>query len=163
MGFDDEKAFTALKLITTGAAGMFAGAAAYINTCEHPARMALADTKMCHKQWKESFDRAKVYQGRLALVTVASGLGAYYLKSSSTGTPWLIAAGTMATIFPYTLFILKPNSIDPIYDDEITAKKSENFIRGTVNAWNSYHAFRTVVGFSTFLWCLGHLTSDKLW
>lgn len=81
----------------------------------------------------------------------------------SKGTPWLIAAGAMATVFPYTLFILKPNSIDPIYDDEITAKKSESFIRGTINSWNSYHAFRTVLGCSTFLWCLGHLTCDKLW
>lgn len=85
MGFDEQKAFTALKIIATGAAGMFAGGAAYINICEHPARMTLADTKMCHKQWKESFDRAKVYQARLALVTAASGLGAYYLKSSPKG------------------------------------------------------------------------------
>ena len=85
MGFDEDKAFTALKLISTGAAGMFAGGAAYINICEHPARMTLPDTKMCHKQWKESFDRAKVLQVRLALVTAASGIGAYYLKSSSKG------------------------------------------------------------------------------
>ena len=84
MSFDEDKAFTALKLITTGASGMFAGGAAYINICEHPARMTLTDTKMCHKQWKESFDRAKIYQSRLALVAVASGLGAYCVKKSSS-------------------------------------------------------------------------------
>ena len=78
MGFDLDDLFPCLDVLSTVAAGMFVGGALYINLVEHPARMTIADTKACHKEWMESFDRAKVLQSRLALVSILSGAGAYY-------------------------------------------------------------------------------------
>ena len=75
---------------------------------EHPARMTIADTKSCHKEWKESFVRATVLQSRLALVSIVSGAGAY-CATQKKGLPFLVGGGLIATIFPCTLFILKPN------------------------------------------------------
>ena len=50
----------ALKLITTGIAGLYTGGAAIIHVAESPARLTL-DTVNCRKQWAEAFNRAKGY------------------------------------------------------------------------------------------------------
>lgn len=164
MGFDLDDLFPCLEVVSTVAAGMFVGGALYINLVEHPARMTIADTKSCHKEWMESFDRAKVLQSRLALVSIVSGAGAYYCNPKK-GLPFLVGGGLIATIFPYTLFILKPNSIDPIYDEEITSKKSESVVRETIDKWNSYHMVRSLITLPVFAGYVMYLASGhkKFW
>ena len=61
MGLDADDLFSCLEVLSTVAAGIFSGSAIYVNVVEHPARMTLTDTKSCHRQWMESFDRAKVF------------------------------------------------------------------------------------------------------
>ncbi|EDO42705.1 predicted protein [Nematostella vectensis] len=160
MGFDCETFFPILKAATTITCGVFVGGAVYINVVEHPARMTLDDTKQCHKQWMESFDRARVFQGRLALSTVLTGAGAYYCNPSK-GLSFLIGGCSMAVIFPFTLFVLKPASIDPIYDKEITSKQPEDFVRGTIDKWNKYHAVRSVIAFGVFVGLVSELVHGK--
>lgn len=164
MGFDAEDLFPCLEVLSTVAAGVFVGGALYINVVEHPARMTLSDTKACHKEWMESFDRAKVFQSRLALVSALSGAGAYYCNPKK-GLPYLIGGGLLASIFPYTKFILKPNSIDPIYDKDITSKKSEGVIRETIDKWNSYHMVRSFISLPVFVGFVTYLASNhkKFW
>ncbi|XP_068711444.1 uncharacterized protein [Montipora capricornis] len=164
MGFDTEDLFSCLEVLSTVTVGAFSGAAFYINVVEHPARMTLTDTKACHQEWMESFDRAKVFQSRLALVSIISGAGAYYCNPEK-GLPFLLGGGILATIFPYTLFILKPNSIDPIYDKEITSKKSETVIRDTINKWNNYHMVRSFISLPVFVGFVTYLASNhkKFW
>lgn len=164
MGFDLDDLFPCLEVVSTVAAGIFVGGAVYINLVEHPARMTLPDTKSCHKEWMESFDRARVLQGRLALVSALSGAGAYYCNPKK-GLPFLVGGGLVATIFPYTLFVLKPNSIDPIYDEEITNKKSESVVRETIDKWNSYHMVRSIVTLPVFVGYVMYLASGhkKFW
>jgi hypothetical protein len=151
MGFDREALFPILKAASTISVGIFAGGAIYINVVEHPSRMAM-DTKNCHKQWKESFDRARVFQGRMALLSAVTAVGAYYCKPSK-GLTFLLGGCTMALIFPYTLFVLKPASIDPIYADydKLVARESEEFVRDTVDKWNKYHAVRSVISFTVLV------------
>lgn len=164
MGFDAEDLFPCLEVLSTVAAGVFVGGALYINVVEHPARMTLNDTKACHKEWMESFDRAKVFQSRLALVSALSGAGAYYCNPKK-GLPYLIGGGLLASIIPYTIFILKPNSIDPIYDKDITSKKSEGVIRETIDKWNSYHMVRSFISLPVFVGFVTYLASNhkKFW
>lgn len=164
MGLDLDDLFPCLEVISTVAAGMFVGGAVYINLVEHPARMTLPDTKSCHKEWMESFDRAKVLQSRLALVSIAAGAGAYYCNPKK-GLPFLVGGGLTATIFPFTLFVLKPNSIDPIYDEEITSKKSESVVRETIDKWNCYHMVRSIITLPVFVGYVMYLASGhkKFW
>ena len=132
----------------------------FINLVEHPSRMALSDTKSCHQEWMQSFNRASVLQSRLALVCVVSGASAYYCNPKQ-GLPFLLAGGLIGSLIPYTIFILKPNSIDPIYDEEITLKKSESFVRETIDKWNTYHMVRSLVSFPAFVGCVVYLVSGK--
>ena len=164
MGFDLDDLFQCLEVVSTVTAGIFVGNSLYVNLVEHPARMALSDTKSCHKEWMESLDRAKVLQSRLALVSIVSGAGAYYCNPKK-GLPFLVGGGLIATIFPYTLFILKPNSIDPIYDEEITSKKSESVVRETIDKWNSYHMVRSSITLPVFASYVLYLASGhkKFW
>jgi len=164
MGFDLDDLFQCLEVVSTVTAGIFVGNALYVNLVEHPARMALSDTKSCHKEWMESLDRAKVLQSRLALASIASGAGAYYCNPKK-GLPFLVGGGLIATIFPYTLSILKPNSIDPIYDKEITSKKSESVVRETIDKWNSYHMVRSSITLPVFASYVFYLASGhkKFW
>ena len=164
MGFDLDDLFPCLEVVSTVAAGIFVGSALYVNIVEHPARMTVTDTKSCHKQWMESFDRAKVLQSCLALVSVSSGAGAYYCNPKK-GLPFLLGGGLVATVFPYTIFILKPNSIDPIYDEEITNKKSESVVRETIDKWYSYHMIRGMITLPVFVGYVAYLASGhkKFW
>jgi len=148
---DGETLFPILKATATIAVGAFAGGALYINIVEHNARMAL-DTRACHKEWKESFDRAAVYQGRLALLTASTAVGAYFCNPAK-GKAFLIGGCAMGLIFPYTLFMLKPASIDPIYADydKLVARDSEEFVRNTIIKWNNYHAVRSFISFGVLL------------
>lgn len=164
MGLDADDLFSCLEVLSTVAAGIFSGSAIYVNVVEHPARMTLTDTKSCHRQWMESFDRAKVLQSCLALVSTVSGVGAYYCNPKK-GLPFLIGGGIVALVFPYTLFILKPNSIDPIYDKDITSKKSESVIRDTIVKWNNYHMVRSFIGMPVFVGYVVYMASNhkKFW
>ena len=54
--------------------------------------MTIADTKSCHKEWMESFDRAKVLQIRLVLIFMVSGAVAYYCNPKK-GLPFLVGGG----------------------------------------------------------------------
>ena len=155
MGIDYEDVFPFLRTVATVTAGMFAGGSVYINVVEHPARMAIEDTKSCHSQWMQSLDRAGVFQRRLALISAVSGVGAYFCNNSK-GLPYLIGGGAVACIFPYTLFILKPKSIDPIYDEDITSKKSEEVVRGTIDSWNRYHMVRSLITVPVFIFLVAH-------
>lgn len=145
MKFDCDTMLPILKAVSTISVGLFAGGGIYINVVEHNARMEL-DTKSCHVQWKASFDRAKVHQSRLVMITAISGAGAFYCKPSEEMT-FLIGGCSMLLILPYTLFVLKPASIDPIYDDydKIVDRESEEFVRDTIVKWNKYHAVRSVL------------------
>lgn len=158
---DGETLFPILKAAATIAVGAFAGGALYINIVEHNARMTL-DTRACHKEWKESFDRAAVYQGRLALFSASSAIGAYFCNPSK-GKAFLVGGCVMAIIFPYTLFILKPASIDPIYADydKLVERDSEAFVRNTIVKWNSYHAVRSFISLSVLVDFVADMLCEK--
>lgn len=142
---DGETLFPILKATATIACGVFAGGALYINIVEHNARMTL-DTRACHKQWKESFDRAAVFQGRLALLSATTGVAAYYCNPSK-GRAFLLGGCAMGLIIPYTVLILKPASIDPIYADydKLVERESEEYVRDIIVKWNNYHAVRSFI------------------
>ena len=90
-----------LELIATLTAGLFAGAALYINLVEHPARMTL-DTKSAATEWATSYSRATRMQAPLALLSLFAGLASWWL-SGRIG--WAVAALLIGAVVPFTFIV----------------------------------------------------------
>ena len=153
---DAEDALKLLKFASTIATGVIAGGAIYINVVEHPARMELDDVQSLHRQWRESFDRAKFLMAGTSLLPIAGGIAAFAIDQAK-GKPWLITAGLLAFNVPYTGIAMKPRVIEPIYDYEVAGKKDPGEIRDTVDKWNTFHKVRTIVDLSALAWCVYNL------
>ena len=95
----------AFEFIATLCAGLFAGAALYINIAEHPARMGL-ETRIAALQWAPSYKRATWLQAPLALLSFLSGVVAWLLGA---GAGWLVAAVLIGVVVPFTLIGIMPN------------------------------------------------------
>jgi hypothetical protein len=127
-----------LKFIATVAAALFAGAALYINVAEHPARMLL-ETRSAAAQWAPSYRRATWMQAPLALVSLVSGLGAWFLGA---GFGWALAALLIGAVVPFTLIGIMPTNKALLAPgrDLGTAET-----RSLLGHWARLHAVRTVL------------------
>jgi len=133
-----------LEILTTIAAGTFAGAAIYINVAEHPARMAL-DTAAAARQWAPSYARATLMQAPLAVAGLLTGAGAWL---AGGGTGWLLAGLLLGAVVPFTLIVIMPTNrrlLDPSRD----LASSET--RDLLGRWAKLHAVRGVLAFAAFV------------
>lgn len=132
----------------TGA--LFAGAALYINVAEHPARMGL-ETRAAALQWAPSYKRATWLQAPLALVSLASGVGAWLLGA---GLFWLVAALLVGAVVPLTFVVIMPTN-SKLLEPGRDLGSAET--RGLLIRWGRLHAVRTVLSLSgavIYLWTL---------
>jgi uncharacterized membrane protein YczE len=128
----------ALEFVATLCAGLFAGAALYINFAEHPARMGL-ETRMAALQWAPSYRRATWMQAPLALVSFLAGVMAWLLGAS---VGWLVAAVLVGLVVPFTLVVIMPTNhqlLEPGRDLDSAAT------RALLLRWGKLHAVRTAL------------------
>ena len=104
-----------LEMLSTLSAGLFAGAAIYINLVEHPARMecgaALAVT-----EFAPSYRKAALIQGTLATAGFMASVAAW-LRGASYW--WLIGGIILLAVIPFTLFVVFSTNkklLDPSLD-----------------------------------------------
>ena len=133
--------------VTTIAAALFTGAAIYVNVAEQPARLALGDAAML-TQWQESYRRAAVMQGGLALFATAMGLAAAYRHGDWR---WLVAALLMFANWPYTLLWVKPTNDALNRPGGATAGPEA---RRLIVRWGWLHAGRSALGVAALGFCL---------
>jgi hypothetical protein len=127
-----------LEFIATCAAGMFAGAALYVNVAEHPARMTL-ETKFAAAQWAPSYQRATRMQAPLAGLSLVAGFGSWLMGG---GFGWAIAALLIGAVIPFTLIGIMPTNralLAPGRD----LNSAET--RTLLEHWAKLHAVRTVL------------------
>jgi hypothetical protein len=128
-----------LKFIATLAAALFAGAALYINVAEHPARMSL-DTRFAAAQWAPSYRRATWIQAPLALLSLATGIGACVLGA---GLGWAIAAVLIGAVIPFTLIGIMPTNKALLAPGRDLGSAET---RALLDHWAKLHMVRTALG-----------------
>jgi anthrone oxygenase-like protein len=138
--------------LATACAGIFFGAAVYINFVEHPARVSCGP-ELAVREFAPSYQRAAVMQGALAVLGCVIGLlAAWLLRDILAG----VAAVLLGLVVPFTLVVIFPTnqrlldrSLDPT-----TAAASVLLAR-----WNALHAVRSGLSGVAFALLLFRLAS----
>ena len=132
------------EVLATLSAGVFAGAAIYINLVEHPARMECG-TEVALRQFAPSYRRATIMQVPLAVIGFLMAMVAW-LRGGSIW--WLIGGVTLIAVIPFTLLIIFPTN-KRIFEHSLTqdsGSASKLLVR-----WGRLHAIRTILGTLSFL------------
>jgi len=132
------------EVMATLSAGLFAGAAIYIDLAEQPARRQI-DTAAALTEWRPSYKRAAVVQPLLAGVGFLSAVAAWLLGGSVW---WLVGAVLLVAVIPYTLIVVFPTNnklLDPAID------KNPDMARRLLIRWGRLHTVRSIMSVATFL------------
>jgi Anthrone oxygenase len=135
---------TILEILATLSAGVFSGAAIYINLVEHPARMACG-TAAALAHWAQSYKRAAVMQAALAVVGLLSAIATWIM---GRGIPWLIGGVLLGLVVPVSLLAILPINrqlLNPAFP------KDSAEARQLLDRWNRLHATRSLLGFISFV------------
>ena len=133
-----------LEIIATLAAGLFAGAAIYIDLAEQPARKKI-DIGAALTEWRPSYKRAAVVQPLLAAVGFLSALAAWLMGASVW---WLVGGVLLVAVIPYTLIVVFPTN-DKLLDPAID--KKPDFARQLLTRWGRLHTVRSIMSLAAFL------------
>jgi hypothetical protein len=134
-----------LEIIATLAAGLFAGAAIFINLVEHPARME-GGTAAALKEWRPSYKKATLMQAPLAAVGFLSASAAWLMGGSVW---WLVSGVVLVAVIPYTLLIVFPTN-NKLLDPAIVEKNSD-LARRLLIRWGRLHTVRSIMSLAAFL------------
>jgi hypothetical protein len=133
-----------LELFATLSAGLFAGAAIYINLVEHPARLQCG-TLIALKEFAPSYKRATVMQASLAVVSFLTAIGAWLMGSNAW---WMIGGVIILSVVPFTLIATLPTNkqlLDP------GLEMSLDLAGELLNRWGKLHAIRSILSLASFL------------
>jgi hypothetical protein len=139
---------TILKLLAVLSAGMFAGAAFYLTTVEHPARMSIGIAPAL-QEFRASYNRAAPQQAALATVCFLSSAAVAVLTRDWI---WLVGGCLLGAVVPFTLVAIMPTNrrlLDETHPLDADATKP------LLVTWARLHAVRTVlsvIGFLVLLW-----------
>jgi Domain of unknown function (DUF1772) len=133
-----------LEGIATLSAGLFAGAAIYINLVEHPTRMECG-TDLAVTVFAPSYRRATVMQVALVAVGFFSTAAAWLMGASFW---WLIGGIILVAVIPFTLIaIFPPNK--KLLDSSLD--KSSELASELLMRWGRLHAVRSILSLISFL------------
>src|SRR5215471_6407520 len=125
-------------------AGIFTGAAFYVNFAEQPARLELDDRSLL-AEWKPAYKRGFALQAALAVIGFLLGLVAWWETDELF---WLIGALILIANWPYTLIGVVPTN------RKLTSTKPEGAgpeSRTLIERWGRLHGVRTALGFAATL------------
>jgi Domain of unknown function (DUF1772) len=125
-------------------AGLFAGAAIYVNAVEHPARLSCG-TELALREFAPSYHRATIMQVPLALSGCITGLWSAWLR----GDAWMaLGAILLGAVVPFTLVAIVPTNkqlVDPAIDPRAEPATA------LLVRWGRLHAVRSVMSGAAFL------------
>jgi hypothetical protein len=132
-----------LVILSTACAGLFCGAALYVNFVEHPARMSCGP-ELALREFAPSYRRATILQASLALGGLALGLTAAWQLHDT----WVVVGAVLlGASVPFTLIVILPTNkqlLDPTLDS------GSPRVTGLFRRWNRLHAIRTILSAVAF-------------
>lgn len=144
-----------LLTFATACAGVFFGAAIYINLVEHPARVACG-TELAVREFGPSYRRASVMQGGLAVLGSIAGLwSAWLLRDVQVA----VAAVLLGLVVPVTLLVIFPTNkqlLDPGLDPR-SGHAATLLVR-----WSRLHAIRSALSGLAFALFLLRMAGTEL-
>ena len=133
-----------LKFLALLSSGMFAGAAFYLTTVEHPARMSLG-ASLALREFRPSYKRAALQQAALAIVCFVCGVSLALLTQPWV---WLLGGILVGAVVPFTLvFAMSTNRLLLDESKHLDAHALESLLA----KWARLHAVRTVLSLLSFL------------
>ncbi len=132
------------QVVATVAAGLFAGAAIYINVAEHPARLECG-VSLAATVFGPSYRRASIMQATLALIGTVAGLLAWRVGA---GFPWLIGSTLLFFVVPFT-FVAIMGTNKRLLDPGLDPGSQETQV--LLVKWGRLHAVRSLAGGVSFL------------
>lgn len=127
-----------LEIISTLSAGLFAGAAIYINLVEHPARVECG-TVLAVTEFAPSYHKATRLQAGLAAVGFLSATAAWLMGASVW---WLVGGIILVSVIPFTLIVIFPTN-KKLLDSALD--KSSDEAAKLLARWARLHAVRSVL------------------
>jgi hypothetical protein len=128
-----------LTSLALASAAAFAGAAAYVNLSEQPARLQLDDVSLL-REWKPSYARGLEMQATLALASGLLGLAAFYWEHHPAAA---LGGVLMLANWPYTLLVMAANNKALAATADQDAGPAT---RARIVKWGKLHAVRTFLG-----------------
>src|SRR5215472_14078906 len=132
-----------LLLAATMCAGLFCGAALYVNLVEHPARMSCGQ-ELAVREFAPSYHRATIMQVPLATGGFVLGLAAAWQLRDAWVAAGALLLGASAL---FTLIAILPTNkqlLDPALDAR--SARATNLLR----RWNRLHGVRTILSAAAF-------------
>jgi hypothetical protein len=131
-------------IVSTLAAGLFAGAAIYVSAVEHPARVSCG-TDLAVREFAPSYKRGAIMQASLALVGCVTGfIGGWQLNDIGS----IIAALILGAVVPFTLIVILPTN-KRLLDRALDPHGAEAW--HLLDRWGRLHAVRSVLSAAAFL------------
>jgi hypothetical protein len=142
-----------LKFLALLSAGMVAGAALYLTTVEHPARMSVG-APAALREFRPSYKRAAPQQAVLAIVCFVCGVSLALLTQHWL---WLLGGILVGAVVPFTfIFTMATNRL--LLDE--ARHPDGHALESVLAKWARLHAVRTMLsllGFLALLWaCVFH-------
>ncbi len=130
--------------IATAAAGLFSGAALYINLVEHPARLECGPG-IALAEYRPSYRRAAVVQTSLAALGMLSGAVAWV---TGAGFGWLVWGLVLGSVIPFTSVVIMPTN-RRLLDPGLSGSSAE--VGPLLARWGQLHAVRTALSLTAFV------------
>ena len=131
-------------IVSTLAAGLFAGAAIYVSAVEHPARVSCG-TDLAVREFAPSYKRGAIMQASLALVGCVTGfIGGWQLNDSVS----ILSALILGAVVPFTLIVIRPTN-KRLLDRALDPQGAE--ASHLLDRWGRLHAVRSVLSAAAFL------------
>ncbi len=137
-----------VEIIALFMCGTFFGAAVYISIAQHPASMK-AGVPVAAKFFPPMYNLAAPMQIMLAVGGTLAGLMQWYLTGNAL---WVIGAGLLGFVIPFTLVVLKPIN-DQLLDAH--AERPDSTTEDLLNQWAPRHWARSIasgLSFMVYLW-----------
>jgi hypothetical protein len=132
------------EIVATLASGIFAGAAAYVNLVEQPARLSCG-VELAVTEWRPSYKRGTLMQVPLAVIGSLAALVSWWFNRHLA---WLVGGLLLLLNIPFTLVVILPTN-KRLESRELDLRSEE--AGSLLRRWGRLHAVRSILSGLAFV------------